>query len=58
MAEKLAYDPVAETPRLLKEIAPYNFHQMKLDVPAAAGFDLRAGVFFGMSGQPLSCDAK
>ena len=36
MAEKLAYDPVAEAPRLLKELAPYNVHKMKLDVPAAA----------------------
>lgn len=36
MAEKLTYDPVAEAPRLLKELAPYNVHGMKLDVPAAA----------------------
>ncbi len=36
MVEKLAYDPAAEAPRLLKEIAPHNVHKMKLDVPAAA----------------------
>lgn len=36
MAEKTAYDPVAEAPRLLGEIAAYNVHEMKLDVPAAA----------------------
>ncbi len=36
MVEKLAYDPAAETPRLLEEIARDNVHKMKLDVPAAA----------------------
>jgi isochorismate hydrolase len=36
MAEKLEYDPVAEAPGLLKEIAPYNVHEMTLNVPAAA----------------------
>jgi isochorismate hydrolase len=36
MVEKLTYDPAAETPRLLEEIAPDNVHKMKLDVPAAA----------------------
>ncbi len=36
MVEKLAYDPAAEAPRLLKELAPYNVHKMKLAVPAAA----------------------
>ena len=36
MVEKLAYDPAAEAPRLLEELAPYNVHKMKLDVPAAA----------------------
>lgn len=36
MVEKLTYDPVAETPRLLEEIARDNHHKMKLDVPAAA----------------------
>jgi isochorismate hydrolase len=36
MAEKLAYDPVAEAPGLLEEIAPYNVHEMELNAPAAA----------------------
>jgi isochorismate hydrolase len=36
MAEKTEYDPAAEAPRLLKEIAPYNVHKMTLNVPAAA----------------------
>ena len=36
MAEKLEYDPVAEAPGLLKDIAPYNVHEMALNVPAAA----------------------
>ncbi len=36
MVKKSPYDPVAEAPRLLKELAPYNVHHMKLDVPAAA----------------------
>jgi isochorismate hydrolase len=36
MAEKIEYDPTAEAPRLLEEIAPYNVHKMKLNVPAAA----------------------
>jgi isochorismate hydrolase len=36
MAEKLPYDPVAEAPRFLEEIASYNVHAMELNVPAAA----------------------
>ena len=36
MAEKLEYDPVAEAPALLKEVARYNVHDMTLNVPAAA----------------------
>ncbi len=36
MAEKIEYDPTAETPRLLEELAPYNVHKMTLNVSAAA----------------------
>jgi len=36
MAEKLNYDPVAEAPGILEEIAPHNVHDMKLKLEAAA----------------------
>ncbi|MGD8718121.1 MAG: isochorismatase family protein [Candidatus Zixiibacteriota bacterium] len=36
MAEKHSYDPVAEAPGLLEEIAPYNARRPTLDVPASA----------------------
>ncbi len=36
MAEKVPYDPIAEAPGLLEEIAPYNVHDWTLNAAAAA----------------------
>jgi len=36
MNKKNNYDPVAEAPRLLDDLAAYNVHEMTLNVPAAA----------------------